>query len=199
MRRDPEDSLTVKERKNRLKIVTSELNNEGYRDSFRNILTYYEFLLLQIVISAEISQRGVLISNFYNVKRILYFPSPSNRIKLKRVNTKEYSDSYFESEPTKTSFFNKYNFYAISGDVINKFSDLQEILDDVADEPRSILEKDRFQQRLTEASLGSYQITSLNTFRHNKTNNYYCFGEVIVYNIYLKDKANSSYISTSLF
>jgi hypothetical protein len=80
------------------------LNNEGYRDSFRNILTYYEFLLLQIVISAEISQRGVLISNFYNVKRILYFPSPSNRIKLKRVNTKEYSDSYFESDLLRLLF-----------------------------------------------------------------------------------------------
>lgn len=166
-----DSSLPLGEKIRRLKTITSELDNDGYPLSFRNRLTFLEFLLAQILVSTQACERGVLFSNFYNVKQLLYFPSPAGETRLVRNEDEYESNSQFEYES------GTYKFYGISGTDTNKFVELQKILDSVVKERRFKPEKELFEERMIqkEKELGRFSIEGLDTLHHDKRSEYYVF------------------------
>jgi hypothetical protein len=119
----------------------------------------------------EITGRGVLISNFYNPKVALYFPSSGEERRPGIDETESHKDFYFKQKSILGP--RRYKFYAIAGSgIATTFHKLQNILDEVSVK-RTKSEEEVFKDRLRE--LDSYKMEDLDTLRYDRRIDAYIF------------------------
>ena len=132
------------------KLTAEIIRNSEFKYKFPSDLSYFETLLSTIVQSVQVKERGVLISDFYLPKAILYFPPISAEMPpLIRSKHKDYSDSGFVIG--KFGLLARYyGFYAITDCSEDKreFQELRSLLDRIVWQPRRDSEDGAFEREL---------------------------------------------------
>lgn len=160
----------------RQSTIVQLLKQPEFPKRFLNRLSYFEFLLCQIVGCVESSERGLLIRDFYLDKHILYFPMSYENKVFERTCMVSYSYSGFITQFYEIGEPDYYKFYIIDGnyDRNKYFGRIRKTLDRVVRNRRKVSEFEAFKTELDNLQLYLVPIAALYHFLEKQS---FAFGQ----------------------